>query len=137
MSLPALHIRLHDNLASIVCGSLNLHELRGLAILVDHLHRSVARLDQLAELHILAASARMGCLDGVRNLLALGGGHELICVDELGMTVVGDDHLRCGRLNGLLIVNVVDVVRIVMDVLTKRLLDLQLLLTSVCILINL
>lgn len=33
---------LHDNFAAIITGSLDLYDLGGLAILLDHLNRSVA-----------------------------------------------------------------------------------------------
>lgn len=65
-------------------------------------------------------------LDSLSDLLTLCAGHDLICVDELGMAVVGDDHLRSDWLNGLL-VNMIEVVCILVDVMTKRLLNLQLL----------
>lgn len=120
MRLSGLQIGLNDNLTPIVGGSLDLNKLR-LSVLMDHLHRSVARLHQLAQLQTLGGATGIG-LNGLSELLALRAGHDLIGADELGMTVVGDDHLRSGWLNGLL----VDVIGVVVNVLTKRLLDLQL-----------
>lgn len=116
-----MHIRLHDNLTAILGGTLYLHQLRGMSILLDHLHRSVGRLHELAQLYILRTSRRMMAQ---RQLLILRGGQDLIGGNELRVAiVVGDDHLRRRRLNGLVMVlrmmNGIYIVYVWMDVLTK------------------
>lgn len=112
-----MHVGLDDNLATIVAATLNLQQMGGLAVLLDHLHRPVTRLHELTQLRSV----------GLHHLLTLGGGHQLIGVDKLSVTIVGDDHLWSGRLDGLLMM-MVDAVRItarVVDILAQRLLDLK------------
>lgn len=82
-----LDIRLQYDIAPIVATSLNLHQMSRLAIL-NHLHRSIASLDQLTQLEIL-------CI--LRTV------QQLIGIYELSMAIVGDDHLWGSRLNGWLL----------------------------------
>lgn len=113
----SVQVGLDNYLATIVSSTLNLHQMSGLAVLLDHLHRPIAGLHELTQLRSV----------GLYHLLALGGGHQLIGVDELSVTIVGDDHLWRGRLDSLLMM-VVDGVRIVarvVDFLAQWLLDLK------------
>lgn len=49
---------LYDDFASIVTGPLDLHDLRWLTVLLNHLHRTVARLDELTYLSGLQLCGR-------------------------------------------------------------------------------